>query len=77
MLSFTHTKSQKVHRLQYDCLQGAKLCDAGVMNDWDFDFAVKIHFEGEGCSVKHHTAVIAAAQVALNFACDLRCESPF
>jgi hypothetical protein len=44
------------------------------MNDWRFNFAVKINLEGEGCSVKHGAAVITATHVALNFAPDLRSE---
>jgi hypothetical protein len=73
-----HTSSQKIHdhrdplRVIYTAL-----CDAGMMNDWGFNFAVKIDFKGKRCTVKHSTAVITAAQVALNFARNLGRQTPF
>ena len=38
-------------------------------------FAVKINFQGEGCSVKHRTAIITEAHVLLDFTSDPRCEA--
>ena len=43
----------------------------------DIHFAVKINFKREGRSVKHCAAIVAAAQVALDFAGYLRREAPF
>jgi hypothetical protein len=40
-----------------------------------FHFAVKINFEGQGCSVKDGTAIRAVAHMALDFTRDLRCKS--
>jgi hypothetical protein len=47
------------------------------MNDWGFHFSVKINFERERCGVKDRAAISTAAQVALNFTCNLRRQPPF
>src|SRR6266404_2752132 len=41
-----------------------------------FHFAVKVNLEGKGCGVENGAAVCALPQMALNFTCYLRCETP-
>jgi hypothetical protein len=41
------------------------------------NFTVKVDFEGQRGGVKYGAAVIAASQMALNFACNLGCQPAF
>ena len=45
-----------------------RLGNASAIRRGRFHFAVKINFEGQGCSVKNGAAILAVAQVALDFA---------
>jgi hypothetical protein len=42
-----------------------------------FHFAVKIDLEGQGGGVKNRAAVLAVAEVTLDFACDFRRQTTF
>jgi hypothetical protein len=42
-----------------------------------FHFAVKVDFEGQSRSVKHRAAVLAIAEVSLDFPADFRREPTF
>jgi hypothetical protein len=51
-------KSQKSNRLS----------NARAISRDGFHFAVKIDFEGESCSIKNRTTILAVTQVSLDFA---------
>jgi hypothetical protein len=53
------------------------LSDAGAVNRYGFDFAVKVDFKGEGRSIENGAAIRAVTQVALDFTRNFRRQPAF
>jgi hypothetical protein len=54
-----------------------RLSNVRATNRGGFHFAVKIDFEGESCSIKYRTTILAVTQVALDFASNLGRQPAF